>query len=97
MYIKIHKKGNLSECDNWREICVLPAVSKILAKVIIARIKDPLISTIDADQAGSLYTDHINSVRTIIEQYKEFRLDLHMVFIDFEKAFGSVHQDCIEI
>ena len=97
--VKISKKGNLRDCDNWRGICVLPAVSKIIAKVILERIRDPLISTVDAEQAGfragSSCTDHINSVRIIIEQCKEFRSDLHMIFIDFEKAFDSVNRDCI--
>ena len=46
--IEISKKGNLHECDNWRGICFLAVVSKIIAKVILERIKDPLISTIDA-------------------------------------------------
>ena len=85
----------MRECDNWHGICVLPAVSIIIVKVIVERIKDPLISTIDAEQVGSSCTDHINSVRIIIEQCKEFRSDLHMVFNDFEKAFDSVHRDCI--
>ena len=49
--IKIPKKGNLRECDNWRGNYVLPAVSKIIAKVILER-KDPLISAIEAEQAG---------------------------------------------
>ena len=93
--IKILKKGDLRECDNWRGICVLPAVSKIIAKVIFEHITHPLISTIDAEQAGSSCTDHITSLRIITEQCREFRSDPHMVFIDFEKAFDSVHLDCI--
>ena len=68
-------------------------------RIIVERIKDPLISTVDAEQAGfragSLCTDHINAIRMIIEQCKEFRLDLHVIFIDFEKAFDSVNRDCI--
>ena len=46
--IKITKKGNLRDCDNWRGICVLPGFSKIIAKEILERIRDPLISTVDA-------------------------------------------------
>ena len=41
---------NLREWENWRDICVLPPVSKIIAKVILERIKDPLISTITASK-----------------------------------------------
>ena len=62
---------------------------QITAKVILERIRDPLISTVDAEQAGFMV------VRIIIEQCKEFRSDLHMIFIDFEKAFDSVNRNCI--
>ena len=93
--IKIPKKGNLLECDNCRGICVLPAVSKL----ILERVMDPLISIIDAEQsgfrAGLSCTEYINSVRIIIEQCKELRSDLHIVFFAFKKAFESVNRDCI--
>ena len=93
-----NKYKNLRVYDNWCGIRVLSALSKIIAKLILERIKEPLISTIDAEQAGlrasSSCTDHINSVRIIIEQCKVFRSKLHIVFIDFEKAFNSVHRDC---
>ena len=71
----------MHDSDNWRGICVVPVVSKIIAKVILERIRDPLISIVDAEQAGfragSSCTDHFNSVRIIIlvVQYKEFRSD----------------------
>ena len=97
--VEIPKKGNLHDCDNWRDICILPVVSKMIAKVMLERIRDLLISTVDAEQAGfragSSHTDHINSVRIIIEQCKEFRSGLHMILIDSEKAFDSVNRDCI--
>ena len=66
---------------------------------MLERIRDPLISPIDAEQAGfragSSCYDHINLVSIIIEQCEEFRSDLHMIFIDFEKAFHKVNRDCI--
>ena len=50
--VKIPKKGNLKICNNWRGICVLPAISKINSMVILDRIKDHLYFTIDREQAG---------------------------------------------
>ena len=79
--VQIPKKGNLKNFDNWRGIFVLPAFSKIISKVILDRIKDHLYSTIP----GSSYVDHINTLRLIIEQSAEYRSDLHLVFVDFEK------------
>ena len=75
----------------------MPAISKIISKVILDRIKDHLYSTIDREQTGfrpgSSCIDHINTLRLIIEQSAEYRSDLHLVFVDFEKAFDSVDRD----
>ena len=73
---------------------MLPAISKIISKVILDRLKDHLYSTKDREQAGfrpgSFCVDHINTLRLIIEQSTEYRSDLHLVFVDFEKAFDNV-------
>ena len=83
--------------DNWRGISVLPAFSKIISKVILHRIKYHLYSTADSEQSGfrpeSSCVDHINTLRIVIEQSAEYRSDLHLVFVDFEKAFDSVDRD----
>ena len=81
--VKIPKKSNLKICENWRGICVLPEIPKIIFKVILDRIKDHLYSSIDREQAGfrpgSSCVDHINKLRIIIEQSAEYRSDLHLV------------------
>ena len=77
----------------------MPAISKIISKVILDRIKDHLYSTIDREQAGfrpgSSCVDHINTVRLIIGQSAEYRSDLHLVFVDFEKAFDSMNREVL--
>ena len=97
--VKIIKKGNIKICDNWRRICVLTAISKIISKLILDRIKDHLYSTIYREQAGfrpgSSCVDHINTLRLIIEQSAEYQSDLHLVFVDFEKAFDSVDREVL--
>ena len=71
--VKMPKKGNLKICVNWRGICVLPAISKIISK------EDHLYSTIDREQAGfrhgSSCVDHMNTLRIIIVQSAEYRFD----------------------
>ena len=49
---KIPKKGNLKIWDNWRGICVLPAISKIIYKGILDRIRDHLYCIIAREQTG---------------------------------------------
>ena len=69
-------------------------MAKIIAKIILEKIKTSIYATIDASQAGfrpgASCADHINTVRIIIEQCAAYKLDLHLLFIDFEKAFVSV-------
>ena len=45
------KKANRPDCDNWRGICVLPVVAKIISKMTLEPLKQHLYSTIDAEQA----------------------------------------------
>ena len=44
--VKIPKKSNVKICNNYRGICVLPAISKIISKIILDWIKDHHYSTI---------------------------------------------------
>ena len=97
--VKIPKKGNQKICDNWRGISVLPAVSKIVEKIVLERMKKSIYATIAREQAGfisgSSCIDHINTLRLVIEQCAEHRSPLHLAFVDFEKAFDSIDRNCI--
>ncbi|XP_073671663.1 uncharacterized protein [Paramisgurnus dabryanus] len=97
--IKIPKKGNLSDCNNWRGITLLSIPSKILAKVIISRLSSAVDSTLRKEQAGfrkgRSCTEQIFALRNIIEQSAELQRQLYVNFIDFEKAFDSVHRDSL--
>ena len=78
-------------------MCVLTAICKIISKVILDRIKDHLFyPTIDREQKGfrpgSSCVANINTLRIIIEQSAEYRSDLHLVFVDFEKVFDSAYR-----
>ena len=99
MTVEKPKKGNVKQCDCWRGMCVLPAITKIIAKIILKIIQDHLYSTINREQAGirseALCIDHINTLRLIIEQSAEYHSDLHLVLVHFEKAFDSVDRACI--
>ena len=61
--------------------------------------KDDFYSTIDREQAGfrpgSSCVDHINTQRLIIEQSAEYGSDLHLVFVDFQKALDSVDREVL--
>jgi hypothetical protein len=97
--IKIPKKGNLSECNNWRGITLLSISSKIMTIVILNRIREKIDQRLKKEQAGfrknHSCVDLINTLGIIIEQSNEWNERLYLVFIDFEKAFDSVSRDKI--
>jgi len=97
--VKIPKKGNLSNCNNWRGLTLLSVFSKIMARIILERIKGRINSTLKRHQAGfrcgQSCVDHINTLRIILEQSTEYNAQVHLMFVDFEKAFDRVNQEYI--
>nr|KAG5700914.1 hypothetical protein BaRGS_012321 [Batillaria attramentaria] len=97
--VKIPKKGALSNCNNWRGITLLSVPSKILAKVIIKRISEAVDQRLRKEQAGFWKgrgcIDQIFTLRNIIEQCTEWQRQLYINFVDFEKAFDSIHRESL--
>ena len=97
LIIKIPKKGNLKECKNWRGVTLLPVVSKILGRIVIDRICMGIDRRLRKEQAGFRSgrgtTEQIFILRNILEQVNEWQATLYLNFIDFEKAFDSVHRN----
>jgi hypothetical protein len=45
------KKGNLTKCDNWRAITLLPTVPKVIARILLERIKPEIGKKLRKNQA----------------------------------------------
>lgn len=97
--ITIPKKGDLSDCKNWRGITLLNAISKLLATILLGRIAPAVDLMLRNEQAGfrtgRSCADHINTLRIIIEQTKEYNTHLYLLFVDFERAFDTVSRDLL--
>uniref|UniRef100_A0A0B7BH62 Reverse transcriptase domain-containing protein n=3 Tax=Arion vulgaris TaxID=1028688 RepID=A0A0B7BH62_9EUPU len=97
--IKLPKKGDLGNCNNWRGIILLSLTSKIFSRVILQRMKVALDNKIRIEQAGfrkgRSCIDHIFALRQIVEQSNEWNSSIYMVFVDFEKAFDSLHRESL--
>ena len=69
LIVRIPKKGNLSECSNWRGIILLSVPGKILSSIIYDRIKDENQGAMQEEQAGFRKergcSDHIFVLRHI--------------------------------
>ena len=97
--IKIPKKGDLGDCNNWRGITLLSLTSKIFSHIILQRIKTTVDNILRQEQAGfrkgRSCIDHIFVLRQILEQSHEWNSTLYIVFIDFKQAFDRLHRDSL--
>ena len=93
--VKLPKKGDSSVCGNWRGINLLSVPGKIFCRVLLQRIRQGVDKRLREEQAGfrsgRSCTDQIFVLRNIVEQCLEWNSSLYMNFIDFEKAFDSIH------
>ena len=96
LIVKLPKKGDLTECNNWRGVTLMVVAAKVLGRIIITRIRDGIDDKLRQEQAGfrkgRSTTEQIFILRNIIEQCIEWNANLYVCFVDFEKAFDSV--DC---
>ena len=94
--VKLHKKGNLSDCNNWREITLLSTPGKVFTTVLLNRLQNAVDQTLREEQAGfrkgRSCAEQIFALQNIIEQSLEHQKDLVINFFDFKKAFDSVHR-----
>ena len=97
--IRIPKKGALNDCNNWRGITLLSIPSKILAIIIINRLTNVVDSRLREEHAafrmGKGCIDQIFVLLNIIEQCTEWQRKLYINFVDFEKAFDSIHRNSL--
>ena len=97
--VKIPKNGKRTDCNNWCGITLLPVPRKILAKIIYKRICTTVDNHLRQEQAGFQKhrgcVDHIFAMRNIIEQCAEWQRRIYINFIDFSKAFDSVHREML--
>ena len=93
----IFKKGDTSVPGNYRGISLNCIAAKLYNKMLLNRIQpfvDPPLSWTQngfRKSRSTLY--NIITLRRIIEGLKSKNLPLAMVFIDFSKAFDSIHRE----
>ena len=99
LIVKLPKKGNLTECNNWRGVMLMVVAAKVLGRIIITRIRDGIDDKLRQEQAGFRKgrgtTEQIFILRNIIEQCIEWNTNLYVCFVDFEKAFDSVDRSVL--
>ena len=94
--ICLPKKGNLSDCDNWRGVALLSIPGKVYCQMILNRMRNVVDTQLREEQAGfrpkRSCAEQIFTLRRIIEKCQEYQVPLAVSFIDFSKAFDSIHR-----
>ena len=93
-FIPIPKKGNPKECSNYHTIALISHASKVMLKILQARLQEYMNQELPDVQArfrkGRGTRDQIANIRWIIEKAREFQKNIYFCFIDYTKAFDCV-------
>ena len=88
------KEGNAKECSNYCKIALISHASKVMLKILQARLQQYMNREIPDVQSGFRKgrgtRDQIANISWIIEKATEFQKNIPFCFIDYTKAFDCV-------
>ena len=94
VFILIPKKGNAKECSNYHTIALISRASKVMLKILQARLQQYMNRELPDVQAGFRKgrgtRDQIANICWIIKKAKDFQENIYFCFIDYAKAFDCV-------
>ena len=97
VFIPIPKKGTGKECSNYRTVALISHASKVMLKILQARLQQYVNCELPDVQAGFRKgrgtRDLIANIHWIIEKAREFQKNIDFCFIDYAKAFDCVDQN----
>ena len=98
-FIPIPKKGNAKECSNYHTIALISHTSRVILKILQARLQHYVNHELPDVQAGFRKgrgtRDQIANICWIIEKAREFqkKKKIYFCFIDYAKAFDCVDEN----
>ena len=100
VFTPVPKKGNAKQCSNYRTIALISHASKVILKIIQARLQRYMNSELLDVQAGFRKSrgtrDQFANIRWIIKKAREFQKIIYFSFIDYTKAFDCVDHNKLE-
>ena len=100
IFIPIPKKGNTKECSNYHRIALISHVSKVMLKILQARLQQYVNWEFPDVQAGFRKgrgtRNQIATIHWIIEKAREFQKNVYYCFIDYAKAFDCMDHNKLE-
>ena len=100
VFIPIPKKGNAKECSNYHIIALTSHASKVMLKILQARLQQYVNRELPDVQAGFRKgrgtRDQIANICWIIKKAREFQKNIYFCFIYYAKAFDCVDQNKLQ-
>ena len=91
-FIPITKKGNAKECSNYYTIALISHTSKVMLKILQARLQQYMNRELSDVQAGfgkgRGTRDQIANIHWIMEKARESQKNIYFYFIDYAKAYS---------
>ena len=91
---KKKKKGTAKECSTYHTIALISHASKVMLKILQARLQQYMNHELPDIQAGFRKgrgtRDQIANIHWIIEKARQFQKNIYYCFIDYAKAFHCV-------
>src|SRR5574340_593871 len=91
VFIPIPKKGSAKECSNYRTIALISHTTKVMLKILQARLQQYVNCELPDVQAGFRKgrgtRDRIANIRWIIEKARAFQKSIYLCFTDYAKTF----------
>jgi hypothetical protein len=84
--LPVYKKGDKTDCNNYRGISFLSSTCKILANILLTGL------TLYAEET---VTDHIFCVHQILKKNWEYNEVVHQLLVDFKKCHVSVRREVL--
>ena len=94
VFLPIPKKGNAKECSNYHTVALISHASKVMLKILKARLQQSMNHELPDFQAGFRKgrgrRDQTANILWIIEKASKFQKNIYFCCIDYAKAFDSV-------
>ena len=99
VFISIPKKGKAKECSNYLTIALISHASKVMLKILQARLQQYVSQELPDVQAGFRKgrgtRDQNANIHWIIQKAKECQKNIYFCFIDYAKAFDYVDHNIL--
>ena len=97
VFIPIPKKGNAKECSNYHTIALISHTSKVMLKILQARLQQYVNCELPDVQVGFRKgrgtRDQIANIFWITEKATQLQKNIYFCFIDYVKVFDYVYHN----